>query len=229
MLAKHIRTPNELFFWVLSAYFLNKALIALAQPVIRFIQVTWLINYDSGFTKRGLIGAVINYLNQFGPALTIIEIASNLILLILIGIYCSIIIRYRSDIYITLILILSPALIMFHLNDRGVHGRIEQLGMIITAINVFSIRGALKLQNHFCVSGNKHYVTFKTILTVIVPALMLSLLMFAHEATLLLSVPVNFILTLIFLFNIKTEKNYLNSFLYTALAYIPIGLRNGKT
>ncbi len=224
MLAKHLWKPKELFFWILYVYFLYRVLVSLAHPVNNFIKITWLINYDTGFTKRGLLGEVITNLFDAGHALPAIEIVSKLILVVIITIYFFIIFRYRFESYITLILILSPGLIMFPLNDVAVPGRVEQIGIIITALNCLLIRETLKYRNRLYASNNDRHLIFKTCLTVIVPVFMLSLLMFAHEATFLLNVPVNFILTFIFLFNLNAKRSELRSLFYAVVTYAPVGL-----
>lgn len=225
MLNKFLRIPKGLFFWVFSGYLLWKIWAVLTSPPTTFNNITWLINYDSGFTKRGLFGSVIRSLFGDSGSLQAIEIIVKIVFLALIASYFALIFRYRKNNFISLALLLSPALIMFLLNDMEMLGRIEQIGILITLSNCILIRHTLrKFHNHRHPSGNNHHQNYTAPLIVAAPVFMLSVLMFAHEGTLLLIAPFNFILTFIFLYSILPKKETVKPLLLTAAAYAPVGL-----
>jgi hypothetical protein len=120
-------------------------------------------------------------------------------------------------------LLLSPALVMFLLSNTGAIGRIEQIGTIITVINALLIRWSLRAQARAGYGEHDRFLTLWTCLIVFLPVSMLSVLMFAHEATLLLSLPINLVLTYIFLCNVGGRRTEFTSLAFVTLAYVPVG------
>jgi hypothetical protein len=225
MLNKFLRIPTGLFFWIISGYILWRIWEILTSNITRFNNITWLISYDSGFTKRGLLGSIIRGVFGSQLSLQVIEIIAKFIFLAIVLIYFSLIFRYRKNNFVSLVLLLSPTLIMFPLNNMEMIGRIEQIGILVTVLNCFLIRYALKkFQKQRFLSSVNNHLNYAVMLTVATPVFLLSILLFAHEGILLLIAPSNFVLTFVFLCNAHPERNKMTSLLVTAAAYVPVGL-----
>lgn len=95
-----------------------------------FQHADWLINYSSGTVRRGISGEFFLALGQtlnISP-LILVSFVQGLLVLLLIGALFAKALSYRVP-DMTVILLLSPALILFWINDTGAAYRKELLGL----------------------------------------------------------------------------------------------------
>ena len=206
-----------IYFYVLTGYILFLLLIRLFQPIGKFVQLSWVINYSDGFTRRGLLGTIIAGTLDSSLVLPAIDILAKLILIVLIAIYLYLAYPHRHHREAILVLLLSPALILFPLNDRAAIGRFEQIGILVTIIHAFLIRYALSSRLKI-----NQINQCQALLIASLPILPLALLLFIHEAMFLMVVPINLIITYLFLNTIQAGKDPFRTVWQLAIVYLPV-------
>ena len=209
----------KLLFLIVSLFFLSKILI----PFEEIIGDNWaysnlLINYSSGFVKRGLLGQIFIYLNNnfnTEPELFFTIIFFTAYSLQIFFFY-KILEKYQNYKFIVTIIILSPCLLLFHIYDLN----------IILAKDVFI---NLTILFHVYVINKKIDVkTYKKFLYfLILPFLALNML--SHENQVFF-IPFHFLITLYFFSN-KENKAYnlkhLKSYIFLLIPIIILLLTSG--
>ena len=117
---------NLFFFYILINFFI--LFFYFEKNISHYTQIEWLINYQGGFVRRALLGEVINqYYNLTnGPYLRIIQIFSLIIYsTILYYFYKTVKKIFKENTFLGLILLLSPASIMFSIFDTEAFCRKE--------------------------------------------------------------------------------------------------------
>lgn len=191
-----------------------------------YILTTWLIDYGDGFTRRGFLGYILSSLFEQGHKIDIIYFLCRSIHVLVSAIYLILLFKSNIAIKLKIMLLVSPALIMFNLYDHTAFGRIESVGFIVTALNCYSIkmyfdRASSSAASYTSIVCASNYLIF--VILFLIPIL-LSVLAFVHEGVLLLVAPVNFLLTFLFLSSTFVKGSEVKSIFWTALAYMPLCL-----
>ena len=117
---------NLFFFYILINFFI--LFFYFEKNISHYTKIEWLINYQGGFVRRALLGEVINqYYNLTnGPYLRIIQIFSLIIYsTILYYFYKTVKKIFKENTFLGLIILLSPASIMFSIFDTEAFCRKE--------------------------------------------------------------------------------------------------------
>jgi hypothetical protein len=169
---------QKLYFTLLTIYVLILIIFSLFnyQNISEWALVEILINYQGGFVRRGLLGE-INYLfkdfnNYYYPIVPMIIIGTLYLINFFLIIYLSLkLLRYNPIIFI--IILLSPATILFNFYDYGALFRKDVF--FITAILVHSLLLNLYFEKKISLCFYDRLLNF-----LIVP--LISINMLIHEA-----------------------------------------------
>lgn len=109
---------NIIFIYIIINFLI--LFIYFEKNISNYTRIEWLINYQGGFVRRALLGEIINqYYNLIhGSYYTIIKIFSFIIYsIILYYFYIITKILYEKNIFLGLLVLLSPATIFFSIYD----------------------------------------------------------------------------------------------------------------
>ena len=117
---------NIIFIYIIINFLI--LFIYFEKNISNYTRIEWLINYQGGFVRRALLGEIINqYYNLLnGSYYTIIKIFSFIIYsIILYYFYIITKILYEKNIFLGLLVLLSPATIFFSIYDTEAFCRKE--------------------------------------------------------------------------------------------------------
>ncbi len=200
-------------------YYLDQVLFWAPGDIVHGINkwayTDWLIDYSSGFVRRGLSGEIIDSLSIFlQPRVSISITAWGIFTLVVLG-YLRLIMRsieYLSPFVLTALLFL-PSLLPFYLYDHGAFGRKEILGFLLLFLHLYGLES---MGDNFHLK--KYIKTLIPITLILLPAQML-----IHENTLLLFVPIHLMISFSVM-RYYLKHNFKKIFSYLIALYSPIFL-----
>lgn len=132
-----IAPKNSLRFWQLAVIFLFLALsltlnFVLARAENSWAHADWLINYESGFVRRGLGGQLLIQLASATKVSlsTLVAIVQSIGSLVLVAIFLKLIWKVQSE-PAKALLFFSPMLLFFQISDFGAAGRKDWLFIFV--------------------------------------------------------------------------------------------------
>ena len=214
---------NSIILGAFILFVLTKLLYWLPEDILYdgisvWVYTDWLIDYSSGFIRRGLSGEIINLFSGFVHPVVFIAIISWSIFGTVIFGYIRLISKSLSSIkplVLTAILFL-PSLLPFYLYDHAAFGRKEVIGFLfllwhLSTLVIDKKNSAGKLPSQ------KLYLKRILPLTLIILPIQILL----HEASFLLFVPVHMIITLS-IFRQDSSITPLSGIYRLGLVYLPV-------
>lgn len=204
---------TKLFHWMPTDVFRNS---------LSFWAYTdWLIDYSSGFTRRGLSGELLNLTSMFAQPRAIVGLLSwSIFIGVVLGYVrlCTRSINTLSPFLMAAVLFL-PSLLPFYLYEHGAFGRKETIGFLIILWHLYLLESygkaqAIDISNRVVVNS---YI--KKLLPVTV--ILLPVHVFIHEASFLLFVPTHLIITYSIL-RLDLSVNLRQKLFYLILIYLPV-------
>ena len=153
----------------------------------------WLIDYSSGFTRRGLSGELVRALTAFaGPRAVVGALAWSVFGLVVFG-YLRLVVRSARlfDPLLLAAMLFLPSFVPFYLYDHRAFGRKETIGFVVLLWHLSCIAGCGKRDVRE--GGSRHTSYLRSLLPVTVALLPAQILV--HEASFLLFVPMHMIMT----------------------------------
>ena len=186
-----LHEANALIFGAFVFLVFSNVVFCLPRDLFRggiddWVYTDWLIDYSSGFVRRGLSGEVVRLLSIFMPVPVAVSLLIWGIFFVLAIAYLRLIGRSLDKINpIPLAgLLFLPSLLPFYLYDHGAFGRKETLGFLILLWHLYL------LESH---KADEAGVYIKKIIPVSMVALPIHLLI--HEASLFQFVPVHLLIS----------------------------------
>lgn len=185
-----------------------------------WVYTDWLIDYSSGFVRRGLSGELIDLASVFANPRPIVGLLSWFILGALYFGYirlCNRSLTALRPIFVMAILFL-PSLLPFYLYDHGAFGRKEILGFLVLLGHLWLLENRVSQRGDcdgaVCFDG---YIRRLLVITV----LLLPLHVLVHESSVLLFVPVHAVITY-FVLRLNPSFNRRRRLGCIALVYLPV-------
>ncbi|SDB22170.1 hypothetical protein SAMN03097699_0160 [Flavobacteriaceae bacterium MAR_2010_188] len=197
MLYKYLFISFIIFISILSITYIEDV-IMFSRIQQGYIVGEWLINYSGGFTRRGLSGYSIGLLSELfnvsqNNIVKVIQIVLYLIfqLLLIMNVW-----KRRINFWI-LIILFSPATLLFPILDNNAVGRKEILLLILFGLFIFQIR-----------KTNKQNFTMPILI-----GILLTISTFFHEIVI-------FYLPYFILANLIFHKEFSKQFLFTSIILV---------
>jgi len=197
----------------------NQAMVAIykdlhANGLGIWIYTDWLINYSTGFIRRGLAGEfILSMSDVVAPYKMAIILSWSLYFSLCISLFYLISknIKRIPPLYL-LVLLFLPSSVLFYIFDHQALGRKETLGFLFVFFHLLILQGHVKKQKSL-----NSYIKNLSLLTL----LFLPLHIFIHEASLFLFVPVHLMMSWAVF---SSQSNYSNTKKITTilLCYLPI-------
>ena len=210
-----------LFFF---AYCLSQLISVLSADLTRYVTAEWLINYDQGFTRRGLLGTLLTYHFKGQEVLLAVDLLAKSVFLIVIAIFLYLLFKAGKHFRHYAPLLLSPMLLAFPIHNKAVLGRIEWFGFLITIINCYLVKKHLESTVTSQGKSGSGPRWWHTTYVAALPPILLGIFLFVHEGLLLISVPINFIITFVLLLNTDPGRGVTRVIIKTAILYSPVWL-----
>jgi hypothetical protein len=182
-----------------------------------WVYTDWLIDYSSGFVRRGLAGELIDFLSAFlNPRVSVSVIVWMIFSLIVFG-YLRLIaksIRQLNSFLIIAILFL-PSLLPFYLYDHGAFGRKEILGFLLLLFHLYGLESLnlnLPKKNPLL----DYYWWLLPISLLLLPGLIL-----VHEGAFLLFTPLHIIISYSFMRS-QIKADFKRILFYLLVLYSPV-------
>ncbi len=180
-----------------------------------WVYTDWLIDYSSGFTRRGLAGELVGAASLVAPPRAIIGTGTWLVFIAVVFGYLRLLTRSIDRLHplVLAALLFLPSLLPFYLHDNGAFGRKEILGYVILLVHLFVLERYLIVER----GDVRRYVRNAVPVLVI----LLSLHVLIHEASFLLFLPVHLCITSTIL-RLDPSLGRKNRVLLLAAAYAPV-------
>lgn len=195
--SKNLIRMNSILLGMFIVFIVNQLvkflLLGQGNQVFHWVLTDWLIDYSAGFVRRGLSGEAVNLLLGISrPEKTVAIIIWIIFLVVIVG-YLRLVYRSRDLLkpLTTFGILFLPSLLPFYLYDHDAFGRKEVLGLIILLYHLLSLE-SLNLSKDNREGLTKRYL--KRLLPISI--LLLPALVFIHESTFLLYLPIHGIITL---------------------------------
>jgi len=122
-----IKTKNILFFLVISSFlFVAIKFYSFVVEYSSWQYADWLINYQGGLVRRGLIGEILfNIYNIFNIDLDKLILFFVVFLYAIFSYYLIKCIKYIENSYLNILIFLSPGLFIYPIMNSGIIGRKE--------------------------------------------------------------------------------------------------------
>lgn len=223
--SRHIKT-NTLILGVFVFLIFTKLLIWLPGDVLGnslnlWVYTDWLIDYSSGFTRRGLSGELLNLTSTFSNPRAIIGLFSWLIFSGVVFGYVRLIKRSIDILSPSLLiaLLFLPSFLPFYLYDHAAFGRKETLGFLFLLWHLYLIE-------RFCKAPEIYFTKKAVVNKYLKSILLLSLILlpmhvFIHESSFFLFVPAHAIITYSIL-RLDPSINSRRRVFYLTLIYLPV-------
>lgn len=220
--SKNINRMNTILLGMFIVFILNEfvkfLLMNHPQQVFHWVLTDWLIDYSAGFVRRGLSGEFVNLFLGISRPENIVATIIWIVFLVVIAGYLRLV--YRSlDLLkplTTLGILFLPSLLPFYLYDHDAFGRKEVIGLIILLYHLFSLE-TLNFSRDQRQGLAKRYL--KRLLPV--SLMLLPALIFIHESTFFLYLPIHAIITLSVLRS-DPSTNFRKRLFYLLAFYSPV-------
>ena len=220
--SKNLIRMNSILLGMFIIFILNEfvrfLLIDQGNQVYHWVLTDWLIDYSAGFVRRGLSGEAVNLLlGIYSPINTVAIIIWIIFIVVIIG-YLRLVYRSKNLLkpLTTFGILFLPCLLPFYLYDHGAFGRKEVLGLILVLYHLLTLE-SLNLSKDNREGLTKRYL--KRLLPV--SFLLLPALIFIHESTFFLYLPIHGIITLAVL-RYDQSTNTRKRLFYLVMAYSPV-------
>ncbi len=217
----HART-NILILAFFLFYYLKTFVYYFPQDIFHglfnWVYTDWLIDYSSGFVRRGLSGVVVDLLSRFAHPRIIIGLLVWIIFSIFVFGYIRLLYRSINKLspFLYAALLFLPCLIPFYLYDHGTFGRKEIIGYLILLWHLFSIEAVINRESEQPFKIIPYIKKLVPITLILIPAHLLS-----HESSFLLFVPIHLLIT-ISMMQLDTTISNKRKIVYVFLSYLPI-------
>lgn len=157
----------------------------------KWVYTDWLIDYSSGFIRRGFSGEFLNLLSAVTNPKVIIGMLSWTIFIFVTAGYIRLLVKSLKVLSPVLFvaLLFLPSLLPFYLYDHGAFGRKEIIGYIILLWHLHILENMYNSENKTSII--KHYIIKLLPITII----LLPIHIFIHESSFLLFVPIHVIIS----------------------------------
>ncbi len=213
---------NSILFGMFIIFIVNGfvrfLLLDQGNQVFHWVLTDWLIDFSAGFVRRGLSGEVVNLLLGISrPENTVAIIIWVIFLVVIVG-YLRLVYRSKKLLkpLTTFGILFLPCLLPFYLYDHDAFGRKEVLGLILLLYHLLSLE-SLNLSNYNREGLTKRYL--KRLLPI--SLLLLPALIFIHESTFFLYLPIHGIITFAVL-RYDPSTNTRKRFFYLITVYSPV-------
>jgi len=214
---KYYYLLNLIFFFIIINYLF--AIINFKNNISNWVLVEWLINYQGGLVRRGFLGEVINQYYNFtkNSQPIIIVIFSSIAYLIIIFYYYSISKEFfKKNIFLGLIITLSPATLLFGIYDIQALFRKEVFILALILYHAHIAKLTLNKTNDF----DEYIFKLKFIIITF-----LSINILIHEIQFFF-LAVHVLITLIILKNKNYKKKILNFYFIPLIMFIFISYKS---
>ena len=188
------------------------------RGLFNWVYTDWLIDYSSGFVRRGLSGTVVDLFTRFAHPRIIIGLIVWIIFSIFVFGYIRLLYRSINKLspIVYAALLFLPCLIPFYFYDHGTLGRKEIIGYLIVLWHLFSIEAVINRESEQPFKLSSYMKRLVPITLILIPAHLLS-----HESSFLLFVPIHLFITISVM---QLEPNISNQkkTMYVFLSYLPI-------
>jgi len=188
---------NILILGVFVFFFFTKLLYWLPRDIFRnginiWVYTDWLIDYSSGFVRRGLFGELIDLISIIAHPKVIIGMLVWSIFGVVVFGYIRLLTRSLNTLspFLFLALLFLPSLLPFYLYDHGAFGRKETIGFLILLWHLYSLETHKNVKAKELPTLN-HYIKKLMPITLV----LLPVHVFIHEASFLMFVPIHIIIT----------------------------------
>ncbi len=217
---------NTLILGVFIFFFITKLFYWLPRDVFgnsinSWVYTDWLIDYSSGFIRRGLSGELINLISTIAPPRAIIGFLTWLIFGAVVFGYVRLCTRALSVLspFLLVAMLFLPSLLPFYLYDHGAFGRKETIGFLFLLCHLYSLEKngnakALKISDTFYVNKYIKSLLFVTVI-------LLPMHVFVHESSFFLFVPIHVIITYSIL-RLDPSKNLKQRLSFLTFIYLPV-------
>ena len=173
-----------------------------------------LINYEGGFVRRGLLGSIALFFFQtfeINPKLFFSTVYYFLYIFLILCFYYLIKSLKKQNFYLSILIILSPATLLFIVFDNGALFRKEIFFILIFFAHVILAKKIIEKKMNY-----NHY--FKINLFFIIPILLLNILIHEFQFFLLFF---HYLINLVVLsFLKKQDKFFRNSYIFLTIIFI---------
>ena len=153
----------------------------------------WLINYSSGFTRRGLVGELVYAVSAYvSPQAFTASIAWLILGIVALG-YLRLCLRASNALNATNILaaLMMPTLLLFYFKDHQAFGRKETVGYLILLLHLWIVEKFIRKRvQHASPNLNYYYIWYGMVAVFILPATF-----FIHEVNFFLFLPAHAMIT----------------------------------
>lgn len=218
---KQLIRANAIILGVFSFFFLTKLLHWFPKDISQGINIwaytDWLIDYSSGFVRRGLSGELVDWLSNFAHPRFIIGVLTWSIFGSVVFGYMRLLSRSIKTLspFLFVALLFLPSLLPFYLYDHGAFGRKEIIGYLILLYHLYSLE-THKTANVKKLPALNSYI--KKILPITLVFLPIHVLI--HESSFLLFVPVHMTITYTIL-QLPPSSSFRRKIFILLLLYLP--------
>lgn len=218
------RYTGIIFSGLFIVFCMSQLINVLGKSLTEYVTIEGLINYDHGFVRRGLLGTFFTSVFADKQVLMAINLFSKSVFMVVILLFAYLLLRpYRSfSLYAPLLL--SPVLFAFAIHNRAVIGRVEWFGILITTFNCYLVNRRLDEPETLDERRKFGSLWWYTVLIAVLPPIFFCLFLFIHEGLLLISVPINFIITFVLLLNTGKTRDVARAVIKTMIIYSPVCL-----
>lgn len=217
---------NTLILGVFLFFFFTKLLYWLPRDLFGnginlWVYTDWLIDYSSGFTRRGLSGEIIELTSALAHPRVIIGILVWSIFGTIVFGYIRLLARSLKTLspFLLMAMLFLPSLLPFYLYDHAAFGRKETIGFLILLWHLY----CLEIDNNTQTKGFKKVLSLNNYIKklLIITAILLPIHVFIHEASFLLFVPVHVIITYTII-RFDPSVNLRRRIIYLTFVYLPV-------
>ena len=211
---------GKILFVLIAVWLVVLIVYRMQATPIAYLVTGWVLDYSAGFTRRGLLGAITGLFGDPESRLLIVGYVIKAIYLLVFIPYVYLVAKRVKDLNIASIMLVSPVLVIFPYSDPSALGRVEILGIVVTALNAYFSNKCLSHYGRDGRSPKSRPGTSRLVPALAIPAICISILLFIHEGALLIVLPINFMISFMLIYNTLNKKALMRSILLTFLVYL---------
>lgn len=224
--SNYVINANKLILIMFVIFFISILSIWLPKDILSngmamWAYTDWLIDYSSGFTRRGLSGELISLLSTFVHPRAIIGFLSWFIFSAAVFGYIRLCIRSINTLspILLLAMLFLPSLLPFYFYDHGAFGRKETFGFLILLWHLWLLEVNCN-KEMVDISGENFFSAYAKRL-LLITGILLPIHVFVHESSIFLFAPVHIIITYSVL-RLNPSINFRQILFYLVLIYMPV-------